>query len=211
MTERRIADARGLGWRHGALSVQRLGGMLAPVVFVLPDGRQVAPMHIAPWAGEPAARDQPAILRRLRGEWPCVPFGYSVPGDGFPPDWATLMGPPEPDEEVHGHSSNAEWDWADAADGSLALRVDYPETSPVARLERTITPDPHAPALDILLRVTIRAECRLPLGLHATFRLPEAPGSARIEPGAFSKGRSYPGTVEPEAPLFAVDAPFRPA
>ena len=208
MKERRTQEARGLGWSHGALSVQRLGGMLAPVVFVLPDGKQVAPMHIAPWTGETAARDQPGILQRLRGEWPCVPFGYSVPGDGFPPDWARIMGPAAADEEIHGHSSNVEWDRVDAAEGSVALRVDYPEASPVVRLERTVTPDPDAPAVDISLRVTIRSECRLPLGIHATFRLPQAPGSARIEPGAFSKGRTYPGTVEPEAPLFATDARF---
>ena len=49
-------DYRGLGWAHGALTVQRLGAMLAPVTFVLANGRQISPMHIAPWSAEPEAK-----------------------------------------------------------------------------------------------------------------------------------------------------------
>ena len=66
---------RAMIWEHGVFSVESLGGMLGPTSFVLPDGRQVAPFQIAPWANEPGGEDLPKILRRLRGEWPCVPFG----------------------------------------------------------------------------------------------------------------------------------------
>ncbi|MGP1396040.1 MAG: hypothetical protein ACTS3R_11070 [Inquilinaceae bacterium] len=199
---------RGLGWQHGALGMQRLGAMLAPVTFVLPDGRQVSPMHVAPWADEPDIADQPGILRRLRGEWPCVPFGYSLPGDGSPPDWADLMGAAAPDEEVHGHSANTEWDWEETSEGALALSITYPEGSPIRRLRRTIAPDTEAAAVDISLTVETRVACNLPLGLHATFRLPGRVGDARIEPGQFRIGRTFPGTVEPAAPLFAIDRQF---
>ncbi len=199
---------RGLGWAHGALTVQRLGAMLAPLTFVLANGRQINPMHVAPWAGEPGTDDLPGILQRLRGEWPCVPFGYSVPGDGFAPEWARLMHAAAPDEEIHGHSSNTFWNWEDGDGRSLKMSIDYPIDSPVARLERTITPDPANPAVDIELKVRVRADCRLPFGLHATFRIPAIPGGAHIEPAEFSEGRTYPGTVEPSAPLFAVDKGF---
>ena len=199
---------RELEWAHGALTVQRLGAMLAPLTFVLPNGRQVSPMHVAPWADEPESDALPGILKKLRGEWPCVPFGYSVSGDGFAPDWAKLMRPAEPTEEIHGHSSNALWNW-EAGDGRcLKLSIDYPAGSPVDRLERTITPDPAKAAVDIELKIRVRADCRLPLGLHATFRLPADPLGARIEPAEFSEGRTYPGTVEPDAPLFAIDQRF---
>jgi hypothetical protein len=113
-----------------------------------------------------------------------------------------------PDEKIHGHSSNADWDWTDAAAGSLALRIAYPAASPVAHLERIVTPDPDAAAVDIVLRIAVRADCRLPIGLHATFRLPAEPQAAIIEPGAFRAGRTFPGTVEPAEPLFAIDAGF---
>ena len=49
-------------------------------------------MHIAPWAHEPGAEALPGILRGLRGEWPCVPFGYSVPAEGWPENWARRHG-----------------------------------------------------------------------------------------------------------------------
>jgi hypothetical protein len=58
------------------------------------------------------------------------------------------------------------------------------------------------------LRIEIRTDCRLPLGLHPTFRLPVEAQKARIEPGPFAQGRTYPGTVEPSAPLFAIDQSF---
>jgi hypothetical protein len=199
---------RGLGWAHGALTVQRLGAMLAPVTFVLPNGRQVNPMHVAPWAEEPGTDDLPGILQRLRGEWPCVPFGYSVPGDGFTPQWARLMRAAAPNEEIHGHSSNALWNWENADGKSLKMSIDYPSDSPVDSLERTITPDPANPAVDIELKVRVRAHCRLPIGLHATFRLPAVLGGAHIEPAKSSEGRTYPGTLEPDAPLFAIDKGF---
>ena len=199
---------RGLGWAHGALTVQRHGAMLAPLTFLLADGRQVSPMHVAPWAGEAGTEALPGILQRLRGEWPCVPFGYSVPGDASPPDWAKLLGPAAADEEVHGHSSNHAWEWETGDGASLRLSIAYPADSPVERLVRTITPDPQAPTVDMTLTVVVRADCRLPLGLHPTFRLPTASGAARIEPARFDHGRTYPGSVEPGREIFAVDGRF---
>ena len=199
---------RGLGWAHGALTVQRLGAMLAPLTFLLPSGRQVNPMHVAPWAAEPGGEGLPGILQKLRGEWPCVPFGYSVPADGFAARWARVIHPGAPKEEIHGHSSNALWNWEECNGSSLKLSIDYPVTSLVDRLERTIVPDPAFPAVEIELKIRVRVDCRLPLGLHATFRLPDRPLGARIEPAEFSEGRTYPGTVEPDAPLFAQDQGF---
>jgi len=193
---------RGLGWAHGALTVQRLGAMMAPVVFLLPDGRQVTPLHVAPWADEPGAERLPGILRRLRGDWPCAPFGYSVPTDGFSADWAAVMGPAEADEEVHGHCSNHDWRWAEADGQAIKLTLDYPAASPIARVERTVTPDPAAPAVDLEFAISVRRPCRLPIGLHPVFRLPKQAGAARLELGRFTQGRTYPGTVEPSAPLF---------
>ena len=202
-------DYRGLGWAHGALTVQRLGAMLAPITFVIAGGRQVSPMHIAPWAGTAEEEGLPGILKRLRGDWSCAPFGYAVPVPDAAPDWAPLLGTPEDGEELHGHSSNAEWQWLDGADGSLALTLDYPAASPIARVERRITPDPHAPAVDIAFTIETRAACRLPIGLHPTFRLPKLAQACHLEPAPFTEGRTYPGTVEPAGPLFAIDRSFK--
>lgn len=202
-------DHRTLGWAHGACTVQRLAAMIGPVLFRLPDGRQVSPLHLAPWADEPESAALPGILKRLRGEWPCVPFGYSVDATSdTPAEWARLLSPALAGEEVHGHGSNHPWDWLPADPGQVGLGIDYPPASPVRRVERLICPDPGAAAIDFVLRVETRAECSLPLGLHFTFRLPDAPGQARIEPAAFRIGRTYPGTVEPGASAFAIDRTF---
>ena len=55
-----------IAWAHGMASVQSLGGMLGPVTFLLPDGRQVSPLHVAPWFDDPSRKDQPPILQDLR-------------------------------------------------------------------------------------------------------------------------------------------------
>jgi hypothetical protein len=202
------APYRSLAWSYGVLAVQRLGAMLAPVTFLLADGRQVDPMHVAPWAGEPGTEQLPGILRRLRGEWPCVPFGYSVPPEGFAAAWAGCIRPPEAGEEVHGHSANHDWRWEEASADALRLSIDYPEHSPVKRVERTVTPDPQAAAIDLEFRIEVREDCRLPVGLHPVLRLPSRPGGARLDPGRFDHGLTYPGTVEPSAPLFAENVRF---
>lgn len=199
---------RSLTWAHGTLAVQRLGAMLAPVEFRLHDGRTVTPLHVAPWAGEPGSEELPGILKRLRGEWPCVPFGYSVPADGWPGEWAGHLGPPADDEEVHGRSSNHDWDWL-ADDGTaLRLRLDYPAASPIAYVEREVRPDPQAAAVDLTFRITVKRRCRLPIGLHPVFRLPAEAGAARLDVGTFRLGRTYPATVEPGKAVFAADRQF---
>lgn len=192
-----------------AFAIQRLGAQLGPAVFVLPDGRQVSPLHVAPWADEPGAEALPGILRSLRGEWPCVPYGYGTETTPeTPARWAGVIAPPEPGEDVHGHASNALWDWEPSGPGALALSIRYPAAHPVAGLTRTVRAAPDTTALDFTLTITTRADCLLPLGLHFTFRLPDAPGAARIDPGAHSRIRSFPGTVEPGASLFAIDREF---
>ncbi len=192
-----------------AFAIQRLGAQLGPAVFVLPDGRQVSPLHVAPWADDAAAAALPGILRSLRGEWPCVPYGYGTElASDTPARWATVIAPPEPGEDVHGYGSNALWDWEPSAPDTLALSIRYPDTHPVERLTRSVRAAPDAAALDFTLTIVTRADCRLPLGLHFTFRLPDSPHAACIEPGQYSRIRSFPGTVEPGASLFAIDHEF---
>ena len=115
---------------------------------------------------------------------------------------------PPTDEEVHGHCSNQEWRWLPDDGGSLRLALDYPDGSPVARVERTITPDPDAPAVDLDLHASRcasvppadRAAPGFPAAAHAA--------GARARAGRFDDGRTYPGTVEPGAALFAADRRF---
>lgn len=201
-------ETRALAWRHGVVSAQALGGMVGPTSFLLPDGRPVSPFHIAPWFDEPDVLAGGGLIAGLRGEWPCVPFGYPMPVEDFPPAWQAAMEGGGTPGDVHGYSSNHDWSFVEAGANEIALRIDYPEDDAIARLERTIRPDPTAAALDFTLTLHARRATREPIALHGCFRLPVTPGAARLVPGRFATGRTPPGRVEPEAPLFAPDRKF---
>lgn len=73
----------------------RTGGQIAPVKFRL--GRRVVePFHIAPWCGRSEARKLIPLLRELRGDFFCAPFGAG-------PGWRGEEHPP------HGETANADW------------------------------------------------------------------------------------------------------
>ena len=193
MTFRRFA------WAHGSGEIHALGGMLAPLRFTLPSGRAFQPFHIAPWAGEPGTEDLPAILQNLRGEWPCLPFG-AARRDVLQGDWAGLELQEPLDLPPHGISSNAVWSFA----SDLDLVLDYPQASPIARLERQIRPDPERAAVDILLRIHAREAVTWPLGLHPTFRLP----ASGLRLHTDSPGMVFPAEVEPKVSRLTPGARF---
>lgn len=191
----KLGEARSLVWQHGVVSVEDLGGMIGPTLFVLPDGRQVAPFQVAPWADEASGEELPGILRRLRGEWPCVPFGSDADRaatDGWPGSQAATT----VDAFPHGFGSNNVWRFESASEGSIALAIDYPEAHPIRGLRRTVTPDLNTTALDFTLEIDVRRDCELPLGLHPSFRLPTKPGAMRIEVGSDIAGMTFPAPVD---------------
>jgi len=130
-----------LRWAHGEAELQSLGGMLGPVHFKLADGRRFQPLQVAPWAAETSSTPLPGILRRLRGEWPCVPFGRDDrPGD-LPRDWGNTAAPAG-SVWGHGYGSHHHWHLVDETRDRLKIAIDYPAGSPIARLEREIVADP---------------------------------------------------------------------
>jgi hypothetical protein len=163
--------------------------MLGPVSLRLGEERELELMHVAPWANMNDAAHLPGVMRRLRGEWPCVPFGRTdVPPD-LPRDW--LRQAPD-DAWDHGYAANHHWHCIEASPTQVRMAIDYPPDAAVARIERCIAADPHAPAIDITLTVWTRRPARLPVGLHPTFRLPPAPGRVRVLLGAHESVHSYP-------------------
>lgn len=201
-----MTGRRAIVWAHGMASVQSLGGMLGPVTFLLPDGRQVSPLHVAPWFDDPSRHALPPILRELRGEWPCVPFGTDAPR-ALPRGWSDKGESFDGADVPHGHSSNADWVFTNVAADALEMICDYPDAHPIRRLTRRIAADPRAPALDITLTVETRRPCRLPIGLHPTLSLP-LDGQARLIPPAFREGRVFPLQVEPGQGLLSPGATF---
>jgi hypothetical protein len=178
-----------LNWDHGSAEVQPLGGMLGPVSLRLDDERELDLMHVAPWAGTTGAAGLPGVLRRLRGEWPCVPFGRADTPASLPPGWHTRA---SDDAWMHGYAANQRWTCIEASALRVHLAIDYPADSAIARIERVIAADPNAPALDITLGIWARRAARVPVGLHPTFRIPPAPGRVQVALGAHAGIHSYP-------------------
>ncbi|WP_051710184.1 hypothetical protein [Andreprevotia chitinilytica] len=180
-----------LDWAHGEAHIQALGGMLGPVHFRLPDGRNFQPFYVAPWADDPAL---PPLLRRMRGEWPCVPFTRPDVPAGLPAGWRAQ--PTLPDD-IHGPGSNQPWHLICRSESHVVLGIDYPDNHAIRSLRREIRADPASACLHIKLTIEPRRATVMPVALHPTFRLPAGSGSGlQLEPGAFRAAHTYPVQFE---------------
>lgn len=198
-------------WAHGEFTVVPVGAMCAPARFALPDGSLVQPFAIAPW-GEDGGDDHrrlPPLLRRLRGDWACVPFGMPQTRADLPADWAPsrasglALG-----DWFHGPGANAPWQVVDIGGGAVTLDLVYPDDHPVARLTRRIAGDPQAPRLLFDLEVHPRQDCVLPVGAHPVMRLPEEPGRARLTVEGAEAVFTYPVDAEPGVSMLPHGARF---
>ena len=181
--------------------MQELAAMLGPVQFTLADGRRVSPLAVAPWADDhgPEYAALPGVLRRLRGDWACVPFGMTSSPAGLPDDWQAAGGtaPADTDRDPHGFGSNNSWTLRRLGTTGVHAGIDYPEGHPIARLERTVRARPGQAAVDIDLTVYPRRDVTLPVGVHPTFRLPDRPGAARLGfAGTNVRAWTYPVSAE---------------
>jgi len=65
-------------WRLASTDVEafvtEMGGHLGPVTFDR-KGRKLQPYSVAPWAEEQTDPSLPPILKALRGDFFCLPFG----------------------------------------------------------------------------------------------------------------------------------------
>ncbi len=185
--------------------VQPLGGMLAPAVFDL-GGRSVQPFAVAPWADESGTERLPGIMQRLRGEWPCVPFGMPHTRRDLPADWTAGLADLAPvDDEPHGHGSNHLWTLTPESASGVLAAIGYPADHPIRWLERTVRGDGALPAIDLTLTVHARRDVSLPIGLHPTFRLPDDRRGARLELGDAACAWTFPVDAEPGRSRFAPD------
>ena len=163
-------------------SITRAGGHVGPVAFT--NGRKrIVPMAVAPWHNEMLPKDTPPIIRVLRGDFFCMPFGGNTTAFG------------KERHPVHGEVANSDWALVDEtqtkSESSLRLqlqtRVRKASVDKVVRL----VPDHHA----VYHRHTIRgASGPMPLGHHAVVRFPDAGGMLSTSP--FNVGQVFPEPIE---------------
>lgn len=167
--------------------IAQRGGHLAPVTFRTSVG-DIQPFSIAPWAEEPLPNDTPDLLKTLRGDFFCAPFG----GNGTP--WRGEQHPP------HGETANRDWKSPQITSPTPGLHrfeaTMSQKTRPGTATKRIELRDGET---NLYLRHTLSGMSGpLSLGHHAMIKCPDgAAGHIGLTP--YRAGQVFPGQFEDPA------------
>ena len=184
MKARTVLKSGQPSWRLATPEVEAFvtetGGHLGPVSFRLP-GQTIQPLSVAPWAEEKIDPALPPILKVLRGDFFCLPFG----GNATP-----FQGERHP---VHGETANSKWKLEARSADSLHLRL-------ATRIRRGKV-DKHIvlrPGHTAIYQRHIISGMTGPIspGHHAMLKFPDAPGSGLISTSRFVHGEVIPEHIE---------------
>ena len=163
-------------------SLTQTGGHLAPVAFHL-GGKTVQPFSIAPWWNEEVERGLPPIVRVLRGDFFCMPFG----GNALPYRGVK--------HEVHGDTANLRWKplGYTKSEEETTLRLGMELKAFSGRVEKRIT---LVPGQTVVYQKHIIAGVGVPtsLGHHSILKFPDEPGAGRLSTSKRMLGQVF---VEP--------------
>jgi hypothetical protein len=175
-------------WRVASSQVEafvtEMGGHLAPVTFDR-KGRKLQPYSVAPWAEERTDPALPPILKALRGDFFCLPFGGN----------ATPFGKER--HPVHGETANARWQFRslEAMGGRTCLHLSLITKARRGRVDKRIW------LLDgqttvYSQHVVSGMSGPMNLGHHAMLKFPDAPDSGLISTSRFVYAQVFPGAFE---------------
>ena len=161
-------------------AVTRQAGHLAPVRFRVGKDKWVEPFEVAPWAGEKVAADLPQILRVMRGDFFCMPFG----GNDTP--FRSERYP------AHGETANEAWTLEESTPCSLALSMQTRVRK--GRVEKRIALVPGQTALYVS-HIISGMKGPMSFGHHPILRIPEGE-TARVSTSRFVYGQVLPEAFE---------------
>ncbi len=154
------------------MAVTQTAGHLAPVTFNL-GALQAKPYSLSPWTPSQADAGLPALLRYLRGDFLCLPFG------------GQKQGPP------HGDPANADWQLVAQTERKLVLKQQTTDTGAHVTKTLSLEPGQHAVYCEHLIE---NLEGTWNYGNHPVLDLSSVPaGAARVATSAFCFGSVYPG------------------
>ncbi len=155
-------------------------GHLYPVRFFF--GKDVIePMHIAPWTNEDLDNSIPPILKYLRGDFFCAPFGAS---DVLPDE-----------SRDHGTSANDKWNEIEVNNSSFKLKLSKKISG--AELIKEISINENESV--VYQKHTFKGGTgKIPVGHHAMLKIPD---SCFISFSDFDFGGTPPNVVEPDSKL----------
>lgn len=166
-----------------SLSVTVIGGHMAPVTFFRTDNQPVQPYHITPWQDEPKTEMPVPVLVPLRGDFFCMPFGGNsdpVNGEKHPP---------------HGEVAGSPWSAAQISEQKKVTSLTM-ALSPSVRKGRVVKQLSLISGHNaVYSKHTIEGFAgAVPLGHHATLRMPEKDGAVHLSSSPIRFGMTYPGT-----------------
>jgi len=185
--EQRISHGQ-LSWRLASAQVEafvtEMGGHLGPVTFDR-RGRKLQPYSVAPWAEERTDPALPPILKALRGDFFCLPFGGN----------ATPFGRER--HPVHGETANACWQFRslETRAGRTCLHLSLTTKVRPGRVDKRIwLVDGQNTVYS--QHVVSGMAGPMNLGHHAMLKFPDAPGSGLISTSRFVYAQVFPGAFE---------------
>ncbi len=172
------------GWPVQSKNVQafitRTGGQLGPVTFQL-NGMTIEPLHVAPWTEEKLDPSTPAMLRALRGDFFCMPFGgndVAYRGETHPP---------------HGQTANLNWSLVESTPGHLHLSMTT--TARQGQVDKHV----HLPASQTAVyqrHIISKMTGPMSFGHHAMLGFPDPDGSGLISTSPIQFGKTTPAPFE---------------
>ena len=127
-----------------------------------------SPRHLGRTSSRP---ELPGHLRRLGGEFFCLPFGGGGAVREPGPGWKDLAKGPV-NQPMHGPATNHDWTIVEYRGNAVTFALDDIFTSPIKHVERRITLAPDRPRVDITISIEMRRQVRLPIAFHPILRLP---------------------------------------
>jgi len=175
-------------WRLASTEVEafvtEVGGHLGPVTFER-KGRKLRPYSVAPWADEPTDPGMPPIIRVLRGDFFCLPFG----GNATP--FHRERHP------IHGETANGRWQFRslETRAGQTCLHLSLKTKVRPGRADKRIW---MVDGENVVYSQHVVSGISGPMnpGHHAMVKFPDAEGSGRVSTSRFVYGRVFPGQLE---------------
>ena len=156
------------------LFVTSEGGHLAPVNFKLKH-RWVCPYSMPPWTPDAVASDLPPVLKTLRGDFFCLPFGQSK-SSAF----------------LHGETANCSWELIERTIRRISFSMNLSETE--ARVEKHLSLMPEQRAI-YQEHIVEGLQGRYNYGMHAMLHMPDKkPHFINTSPFQFAQVKPEPFT-----------------
>jgi len=132
--------------------------------------REINPFFIAPWWDEAPVKDEDEIIRVLRGDFFCFPFG------GNEEPYEGIKYP------VHGQTANANWDFVSFSKEDnareISLKMDLDNNR--GTVEKYIRVDDGSPVI-YSRHIVKNYSGKMPIGHHPTLKLPDRTGCGIVD------------------------------